>query len=51
MGLLFILLENNITNMELVRLDLLVECSFKMFLINLMMLNYVYAYFSLDMIR
>ena len=39
MGLLLILFENKVTNIELLKLYLLIECSLKMFLINLMMLD------------
>lgn len=39
MGLLLILLKNKIIDLELMKLDLLIKCSFKTFLIDLMMLN------------
>lgn len=39
MGLLLILLENKVINLELLKLDLLIKCSFEMFLIYLMMLD------------
>lgn len=39
MGLLLILFENKITNLELLNSNLLFECLFKMFLIDFMMFN------------